>query len=112
METVHLESLNKLYYTIGEVSSMCDVKPHVLRYWEDEFPMLKPVRRNKRRYYQPSDITLIVEIYNMLQQRGLTISGARQVLENKENCKDSTNSHTTVKEIIRDISSIYDILDQ
>lgn len=68
----------KRYFTIGEVSDLCDVKPHVLRYWEQEFPTLKPVkRRGNRRYYQRHDVILIRQIRSLLYQQGYTIGGAR-----------------------------------
>lgn len=71
----------KRYFTIGEVSELCDVKPHVLRYWEQEFPTLKPVkRRGNRRYYQRHDVMLIRQIRSLLYQQGYTIGGARQKL--------------------------------
>ncbi len=72
----------KRYFTIGEVSELCQVKPHVLRYWEQEFPQLKPVkRRGNRRYYQRHDVELIRRIRSLLYEQGFTIGGARQRLE-------------------------------
>lgn len=72
----------KRYFTIGEVSELCQVKPHVLRYWEQEFPNLKPVkRRGNRRYYQRHDVQVIREIRHLLYDQGFTIGGARQRLE-------------------------------
>jgi len=72
----------KRYFTIGEVSELCDVKPHVLRYWEQEFPQLKPVkRRGNRRYYQRHDVIMIRQIRGLLYEQGFTIGGARQRLE-------------------------------
>jgi DNA-binding transcriptional MerR regulator len=69
----------KRYFTIGEVSELCSVKPHVLRYWEQEFPQLKPVkRRGNRRYYQRLDVLLIRQIRSLLYEQGYTIGGARQ----------------------------------
>jgi len=71
----------KRYFTIGEVSALCDVKPHVLRYWEQEFPQLSPVkRRGNRRYYQRRDVILIRQVQSLLYEHGFTISGARQWL--------------------------------
>lgn len=71
----------KRYFTIGEVSDLCDVKPHVLRYWEQEFPQLKPVkRRGNRRYYQRQDVLMIRQIRSLLYEQGYTIGGARQQL--------------------------------
>ncbi|HED15035.1 MAG TPA: MerR family transcriptional regulator [Gammaproteobacteria bacterium] len=72
----------KRYFTIGEVSELCSVKPHVLRYWEQEFPQLKPVkRRGNRRYYQRHEVQLIRNIRNLLYVEGFTISGARNKLQ-------------------------------
>jgi len=72
----------KRYFTIGEVSDLCAVKPHVLRYWEQEFPQLKPVkRRGNRRYYQRHEVQLIRQIRNLLYVEGFTISGARNRLD-------------------------------
>ncbi|MFZ5560480.1 MAG: MerR family transcriptional regulator [Pseudomonadota bacterium] len=69
---------SKRYFTIGEVSELCDVKPHVLRYWEQEFPQLKPVkRRGNRRYYQRQDVMIIRTIRSLLYEQGYTIGGAR-----------------------------------
>jgi len=68
----------KRYFTIGEVSELCAVKPHVLRYWEQEFPQLKPVkRRGNRRYYQRQDVLTIRQIRGLLYEQGFTIGGAR-----------------------------------
>lgn len=72
---------SKRYFTIGEVSDLCGVKPHVLRYWEQEFTQLKPVkRRGNRRYYQHHEVLLIRRIRELLYDRGFTISGARNRL--------------------------------
>lgn len=72
---------SKRYFTIGEVSELCEVKPHVLRYWEQEFPQLKPVkRRGNRRYYQKQDVMMIRQIRSLLYEEGFTIGGARQKL--------------------------------
>ena len=71
----------KRYFTIGEVSELCGVKPHVLRYWEQEFPQLKPVkRRGNRRYYQRQDVIVIRQIRSLLYEQGFTIGGARNKL--------------------------------
>ncbi|MBL8528060.1 MAG: MerR family transcriptional regulator [Burkholderiales bacterium] len=72
----------KRYFTIGEVSELCGVKPHVLRYWEQEFAQLKPVkRRGNRRYYQHQEVLLIRRIRQLLYEEGFTISGARNRLD-------------------------------
>ncbi len=71
----------KRYFAIGEVSEICGIKPHVLRYWEQEFPQLKPVkRRGNRRYYQYDDVEMVRRIRSLLYEQGFTIGGARQRL--------------------------------
>lgn len=76
----------KRYFTIGEVSELCGVKPHVLRYWEQEFTQLKPVkRRGNRRYYQRHEVLLIRRIRELLYEQGFTISGARNRLDHRAN---------------------------
>ncbi|HLQ84755.1 MAG TPA: MerR family transcriptional regulator [Salinisphaeraceae bacterium] len=75
---------DKRYFTIGEVSELCHVKPHVLRYWEQEFPQLKPMkRRGNRRYYQQRDIMIVRDIRALLYEQGFTIQGARLQLKDK-----------------------------
>ena len=84
----------KRYFTIGEVSELCGVKPHVLRYWEQEFAQLKPVkRRGNRRYYQHHEVLLIRRIRELLYEQGFTISGAR----NKLDSRSQPESQLTVK---------------
>ncbi len=79
----------KRYFTIGEVSELCAVKPHVLRYWEQEFGQLKPVkRRGNRRYYQHHEVMLVRRIRQLLYEEGFTITGARNRLD-QEVCADS-----------------------
>jgi len=74
----------KRYFTIGEVSELCQVKPHVLRYWEQEFTQLKPIkRRGNRRYYQRHEVMLVRRIRELLYEQGFTISGARNRLEDE-----------------------------
>lgn len=81
---------DKLYFTIGEVAKLCDLKPHVLRYWEQEFPQLSPSkRRGNRRYYQRKDVVLIRSIKDLLYNQGYTIDGARQQLSGEEAGKDT-----------------------
>lgn len=76
----------KRYFAIGEVSELCAVKPHVLRYWEQEFPQLKPVkRRGNRRYYQHDDVQMVRRIRSLLYDQGFTIGGARQRLREMRN---------------------------
>jgi DNA-binding transcriptional MerR regulator len=75
----------KRYFTIGEVSELCGVKPHVLRYWEQEFTQLKPLkRRGNRRYYQHHEVLLIRRIRELLYEHGFTINGARNRLDGPE----------------------------
>jgi len=74
----------KRYFTIGEVSELCGVKPHVLRYWEQEFTQLRPVkRRGNRRYYQHHEVLLIRRIRELLYEQGFTINGARNRLDSQ-----------------------------
>ncbi|MGH6740601.1 MAG: MerR family transcriptional regulator [Bradyrhizobium sp.] len=81
----------KRYFTIGEVSDLCAVKPHVLRYWEQEFTQLKPVkRRGNRRYYQHHEVLLIRRIRDLLYEQGFTINGARHRLESEALGHDAT----------------------
>ena len=92
----------KRYFTIGEVSDLCAVKPHVLRYWEQEFAQLKPVkRRGNRRYYQHHEVLLIRRIRELLYEQGFTISGARNRLEEGERQPrtDGKNGHGATAEL-------------
>ena len=75
----------KRYFTIGEVAELCGVKPHVLRYWEQEFTQLAPMkRRGNRRYYQHHEVLMVRRVRNLLYEQGFTISGARSQLENQK----------------------------
>jgi DNA-binding transcriptional MerR regulator len=87
----------KRYFTIGEVSDLCAVKPHVLRYWEQEFAQLKPVkRRGNRRYYQHHEVLLIRRIRDLLYEQGFTINGARHRLDSESPVGDGTTApHVT-----------------
>ena len=88
----------KRYFTIGEVSDLCGVKPHVLRYWEQEFTQLKPVkRRGNRRYYQHHEVLLIRKIRELLYEQGFTISGARNRLDGAEDKVAAVTAPQTVK---------------
>lgn len=88
----------KRYFTIGEVSDLCGVKPHVLRYWEQEFTQLKPVkRRGNRRYYQHHEVLLIRKIRELLYEQGFTISGARNRLDGADD-KDVVTTPATQQE--------------
>ena len=86
----------KRYFTIGEVSELCAVKAHVLRYWEQEFTQLRPVkRRGNRRYYQHHEVLLIRRIRELLYEEGFTISGARQRLEHDAEDSPEASSPST-----------------
>lgn len=95
----------KRYFTIGEVSDLCAVKPHVLRYWEQEFPQLKPVkRRGNRRYYQYQDVMMVRQIRSLLYVEGFTIGGARQRLAGPEIRPAKTaNNGTGRQQVIRQL---------
>ncbi len=104
----------KRYFTIGEVAELCQVKPHVLRYWEQEFPQLKPVkRRGNRRYYQRHDVELIRQIRSLLYEQGFTIGGARQRLEEGEEqaAPQSGADPQLVRELREELEAILQLLD-
>ena len=91
----------KRYFAIGEVSELCDVKPHVLRYWEQEFPQLKPIkRRGNRRYYQQDDVLMVRRIRSLLYEQGFTIGGARLRL------KESPAKEIVSKKTVVDITPV------
>lgn len=100
----------KRYFTIGEVSELCDVKPHVLRYWEQEFPQLKPVkRRGNRRYYQRQDVLTIRQIRTLLYDHGFTIGGARTRLSEDVSAPaaaDSEQFRKLVREMISELEAL------
>ena len=98
-------------FTIGEVSDLCAVKPHVLRYWEQEFPQLKPVkRRGNRRYYQRQDVLIIRQIRSLLYDEGFTIGGARQRLTGDDAKSDVTQSQQIIKQIRMELEQVLKIL--
>ncbi|MHA7816933.1 MAG: MerR family transcriptional regulator [Pseudohaliea sp.] len=102
----------KRYFTIGEVSELCAVKPHVLRYWEQEFPQLKPVkRRGNRRYYQREDVLTIRQIRSLLYEEGYTIGGARQRMEDDgEKGMRPAELKAAIQESIRDLEEVLELL--
>jgi DNA-binding transcriptional MerR regulator len=112
LEEEHLPSLpGKRYFTIGEVSQLCGVKPHVLRYWEQEFPQLKPVkRRGNRRYYQRHEVLLIRRIRSLLHEQGFTISGARQKLSGAEAGEDASQSRQIIHQIRVELEEVLELL--
>jgi DNA-binding transcriptional MerR regulator len=116
----------KRYFTIGEVSELCGVKPHVLRYWEQEFTQLRPVkRRGNRRYYQHHEVLLIRRIRELLYEQGFTINGARNRLDSHgrpnggadvedemrgETGTPSTNVYVDVDQLRKEILQVIDLL--
>ena len=101
----------KRYFTIGEVSELCGVKPHVLRYWEQEFPQLKPLkRRGNRRYYQRQDVILIRQIRSLLYEHGFTIGGARQRLSGEEAKVDVNQSQQIIRQLRAELEDVLNIL--
>ncbi|WP_193086761.1 MerR family transcriptional regulator [Advenella sp. FME57] len=108
----------KRYFTIGEVSELCCVKPHVLRYWEQEFTQLNPVkRRGNRRYYQHHEVLLIRKIRDLLYEQGFTISGARNRLSDGRDAKHDQDaavrlSAQDLQYIRSELNSVMKIFDQ
>ena len=101
----------KRYFTIGEVSELCAVKPHVLRYWEQEFPQLKPVkRRGNRRYYQRHDVIMIRQIRSLLHEQGFTIVGARQQLEGDSAQTDLSRSQQVARQLRVELEEVLQLL--
>ncbi len=102
----------KRYFTIGEVSELCAVKPHVLRYWEQEFPQLKPVkRRGNRRYYQRQDVMTIRQIRSLLYDQGFTIGGARLQMSNESSApNDAGQFNQLITQMISDLEQLLALL--
>lgn len=101
----------KRYFTIGEVSELCGVKPHVLRYWEQEFSELSPVkRRGNRRYYQRHDVLLIRQIRALLYEQGYTIGGARAHLVSDQAKEDTLRSKQLIHQMIGELEDILELL--
>ena len=101
----------KRYFTIGEVSELCAVKPHVLRYWEQEFPLLEPAKRGgNRRYYQRQDVILIRQIRSLLYEHGFTVSGARARLEGAEAQADASRSQQIARQVRMELEEVLALL--
>ena len=101
----------KRYFTIGEVSDLCDVKTHVLRYWEQEFNDLAPVKRaGNRRYYQEHDILLVRRIRALLYDQGYTIGGAKQKLSGGDAKQDQTRARLVVRQTIAELEGLLAVL--
>ena len=100
----------KRYFTIGEVSVLCAVKPHVLRYWEAEFPQLQPVkRRGNRRYYQRGDVELVRAIRGLLYEEGYTIGGARQRLTSEDG-PNTVEVMSVIRDSLKDLEAAKSLL--
>jgi len=101
----------KRYFTIGEVSELCGVKPHVLRYWEQEFSELSPVkRRGNRRYYQRHEVLMIRQIRALLYEQGYTIGGARAHLMSDNAKEDSSRTKQLIHQMIAELEDILELL--
>ena len=101
----------KRYFTIGEVSELCSVKPHVLRYWEQEFPQLQPVkRRGNRRYYQRHEVELIRTIRRLLYIEGYTISGASNRLREEKQKSSKGLNKKLYSQVIEELADISELL--
>jgi DNA-binding transcriptional MerR regulator len=103
---------DKRYFTIGEVSTLCDVKPHVLRYWEQEFSSLRPAkRRGNRRYYRREDVLMVRQIKDLLYAQGFTISGARaQLSQGKVKAAEQENHSQLNQQVIAQLEEVLEIL--
>jgi DNA-binding transcriptional MerR regulator len=101
----------KRYFTIGEASELCAVKPHVLRYWEQEFEQLAEIkRRGNRRYYQQHDVLMIRQIRSLLYDQGFTIGGARQRLSSSEVRDESSQAKQVIRQMIVELEGVLKLL--
>lgn len=106
---------DKLYFSIGEVGELCDLKPHVLRYWEQEFEQLSPSkRRGNRRYYQRKDVLFVRQIKNLLYGKGYTIEGARLHLagDDSASLQKMQGSHATLQSMVAQLERIVEELEE
>ncbi len=110
MDSASLPSIPpRRYFAIGEVSRLCDVKPHVLRYWEKEFPGLRPDRRaGNRRYYRMRDVVLVRSIRSLLYDQGLTIEGARRKLNGES--RDPPANTSEIAALARELNEVIKLL--
>ncbi|HKJ89099.1 MAG TPA: MerR family transcriptional regulator [Gammaproteobacteria bacterium] len=103
---------DKRFFGIREVAELCEVEPHVLRYWEEEFSQLRPMRRNgNRRYYRPEDVQLVQRIRYLLWDRKYTIEGARDRLNEDGGRTDATDPMAVLREVRSELAAILDELD-
>ena len=100
---------NKKYFSIGEVSNLCQVKDHVLRYWEKEIPELNPRRRKGRRYYQREDVFLIREIQGLMRE-GYTLEGARLKLQGQPSVPQDTAQTQAVRQAVAELEKVVEML--
>ena len=101
---------NKRYFTIGEVSNICGLKTHVLRYWEQEFSELEPIKRKgNRRYYQQKDLILVLQIKDLLQNQGFTIDGAKVKISSKD-IDETRQDNELILQIKKDLQNLLDDL--
>lgn len=101
---------SKHYFKIGEVSELCAVKPHVLRYWEQEFTQLEPIKRNgNRRYYRRADVILIRQIA-ALREQGMTIDGIRRRLDGSNVQQDSRKSAQIIRQLLVELEALHELL--
>jgi DNA-binding transcriptional MerR regulator len=104
---------NKKYFTIGEAGRLCGLMPYVLRFWEQEFSMLKPVKRRNRRYYQQKDILMIRHIANLLYEQGFTIEGARvQLSASTRKSAKSSGDKVLLEETLTDLKEMLGELEE
>ena len=102
---------DKHYFTIGEVSEWCGVEQHVLRYWEQVFRQLKPIRRGGRRFYTKNDLQVVKEIYTLLKHEGYTIDGAKRQINSNERVSKEQYNNQLLDEIINELQAILESME-
>ena len=114
VKTAELPAIpEKLYFSIGEVATMCAVETHVLRYWEQEFPTITPSkRRGNRRYYKPADVIMIRKVRTLLYDNGFTIDGARRQLAQESTSSTSNQPQSELQPVLESLESILKDLEE